>query len=120
MFSMQTSITPEHPDLKPYDRIIIASPVWAGKLAAAPRTLLALNRLEGRKIGLFTTPNVLEKQGSSEKSKALAAKSGGAVVGYWQVAVTEKIDGKKTGKKPERIAQETLALMPSIRAAFDN
>jgi flavodoxin len=29
MFSMQTDITPDHPDCAPYGRIIVASPIWA-------------------------------------------------------------------------------------------
>jgi hypothetical protein len=41
------------------------------------------------------------------------------MVGYWQVAVREKIDGKKIEKTPEQIVKEAIALVPDMKAAFD-
>jgi menaquinone-dependent protoporphyrinogen IX oxidase len=119
LFGMHTAIEPEHPDLAAYGRIIVAGPIWAGKLAAATRTFLALNRLDGKKVALFATTNVPENESSRNKNIALAAKAGGAVLGYWQVAVTEKVDGKKVEIGADRIRQEALALAPDIRAAFE-
>jgi len=119
MFSMQTDISPEHPDCSPFGRIIVASPIWAGKLSAATRTLLATNRLDGKKVALFTTTNALESESSREKSRAAVTASGASMVGYWQVAVREKGDGKKIEKTSEQIVKEALALVPDIKAAFD-
>lgn len=119
VFNMQTVIEPEHPNLAPYSRIILAAPIWSGRLATAIRTLIAKNRFNGKKVGIFTTTNVLEKESSREKGKAAVAEAGGIAVGYWQVAVQEKIDGKKIEKTPGRIVKEVLALVPDIKAAFD-
>lgn len=118
IFNMHTAIEPEHPDLAPYGRLIIAGPIWSGKLAAATRTLLAKNRLDGKKVALFTTTNVLEKKSNHAKGTAAVVKAGGIAVGYWQVAVREKKDGKKTEKTSGQIVQETLAFVPDIKAAF--
>jgi len=118
VFNMQTSIEPEHPNFASYGRIILAAPIWSGRLATATRTLIAKNRFGGKKVGLFTTTNVLEKESSREKGKAAVAGAGGIAVGYWQVAVREKTDGKKIEKKPGQIVKETLALVPDIKAAF--
>ncbi len=119
VFNMQTSIQPEHPNLAPYSRIILAAPIWSGRLATATRTLIAKNRFDGKKVGLFTTTNALEKESNRDKGKATVAEAGGIAVGYWQVAVREKIDGKKIEKKPGQIVKETLALVPDIKAAFE-
>jgi flavodoxin len=119
MFSMQTDITPEHPDCAPYGSIIVASPVWAGKLSAATRTLLATNRFDGKKVGIFSTTNALESESSREKSRAAVTASGASMVGYWQVAVREKTDGKKIEKTSEQIVKEALALVPDIRESFE-
>jgi flavodoxin len=119
LFNMQTPIEPEHPNLIPYSRIILAAPVWSGRLATATRTLIAKNRLDGKKVGIFSTTNVLEKESSREKGKAAVAEAGGSAVGYWQVAVQEKIDDKKIEKTPGQIVKEALALVSDIKAAFD-
>jgi flavodoxin len=119
LFNMQTSIEPEHPNLAPYSRIILAAPIWSGRLATAARTLIAKNRFDGKKVALFTTTNVLEKEASREKGKAAVAGAGGIAVGYWQVAVREKIDGKKIEKTPGQIVKDALSLVPDIKAAFE-
>lgn len=119
VFNMQTAIEPEHPNLDPYSNIILAAPIWSGRLATAIRTLIAKNRFDGKKVGIFTTTNVLEKESSREKGKAAVAEAGGSAAGYWQVAVQEKIDGKKIEKTPGQIAEEALAAVPDIKAAFD-
>ena len=119
LFNMETDIEPVQPDLSPYGRIILGAPIWSGRLATAIRTLIAKNRLDGKKVALFSTTNVLEKESSRQKGKAAVAEAGGTAVGYWQVAVQEKIDGKKIEKTPGQIVKEALALVPDIKAAFD-
>jgi flavodoxin len=118
LFNMQTGIEPEHPDLAPYSRIIIASPIWAGRLSAASRTIIARNRFDGKKVLVFSTTNVLEKKSQLEKTRALVEKAGGVYCSHFQVAVTEKLDGSKTQKAVERIVQETTALVPDMEKAF--
>jgi flavodoxin len=119
VFNMQTAIEPEQPNLTPYSCIILAAPVWSGRLATATRTFIAKNRLDGKKVGIFSTTNVFEKESSREKGKAAVAEAGGIAVGYWQIAVQEKIDGKKIEKTPEQIVKESLAAVPDIKTAFD-
>lgn len=118
LFGMKTGIEPKHPDLSAYANIILASPVWTGKLAPAIRTLIAKNRFDGKTVVLFTTTNVLEQEKYKEKSRGLVVKAGGRVPGYYQVAVKEKVDGKKKDKTIEQILEETRAFVPEIRKAF--
>jgi flavodoxin len=118
LFGMKTGIEPEHPDMSAYTNIILASPVWTGKLAPAIRTLIAKNRFDGKTVVIFTTTNVLEQEKYKEKSKAPVVAAGGRVPGYFQVAVTEKLNGKKKEKPGEQILEETRAFVPEIRKAF--
>ncbi len=118
LLNMQTGIEPEHPDLAPYTRVIVASPIWAGSLSAASRTSIARNRFDGKKVLVFSTSNVLEKKAQLEKARALVEKAGGVYCGHFQIAVTEKVDGRKTEKGAARIVQETTALTPDMEKAF--
>jgi flavodoxin len=118
LFNLQTGIAPEKPDIAPYSRIIVAAPIWAGKVAAAARTLFAKNRFDGKKVAVFSTTNVLEKQPQLDKARALVENAGGAYCGHFQIAVTEKTDGEKTPKSIDRIVQEALALIPGMEKAF--
>jgi len=119
LFNMETDIEPAQPGLAPYGRIILGAPIWSGRLATAIRTLMAKNRLDGKKVAIFSTANMLEKESSRQKGTAAVAEAGGTAVGYWQVAVQEKVDGKKIEKTSGQIVKEVLALVPDIKAAFD-
>lgn len=118
LFGMKTGIAPAQPDMSGYANIILASPIWTGKLSPAIRTFIAKNRFDGKRVILFTTTNVLEKEKYKEKSKAQVVKKGAQVLGYYQVAVKEKVNGKKKDKPREQILQEALAFVPEIQKVF--
>ncbi|MDX1778403.1 MAG: hypothetical protein R3339_05950, partial [Thermodesulfobacteriota bacterium] len=82
LFGRHTKIEPENPDMSSYPYIILASPIWTGKLSMATRTLIEKNSFEGKKVILFTTTNAFEIEKYKEKSKDLVRKAGGEVVGY--------------------------------------
>lgn len=118
MFNTHTKIDPEHIDLAPYGAVIIGSPVWAGRPAAAIRTFIAKHRLDGKKIVLFTTTNVLENKGSQSRSEKKVLESGGTMAGYFQIAVTEKINEEKTVRPMALIAQDAVKLAIEIKTVL--
>ncbi len=118
MFNTHTKIDPEHPDLAAYGAVIIGSPVWAGRPAAAIRTFIANNRFDGKKIVLFTTTNVFEKEGSQNRAKTMVGKSGGTVAGYFQIAVTEKINGEKVQRPQQLLREDAVKLAVGIKAVL--
>jgi flavodoxin len=118
LFGLHTTIEPAHPDLAAYQYIIIASPIWTGKLSTPIRTLIDTNRFDGKKVILFTTTNALEKEEYREKSKAAVAKVGGSVVGYYQVAVQKEVNKKKVDRSKEDIVADSLKCVPEIKKAF--
>ncbi|MCX5894447.1 MAG: hypothetical protein NTZ51_01245 [Proteobacteria bacterium] len=118
LFNMQTSIEPEHPDIASCPNIILASPLWAGKLAPAIRTVIARNTFDKNKVIIFTTGNAILDELNQEKNKAPVTASGGKVVGYFQVAVQEKVNDKKVDRPKEKVIEDTLKLVPEIRRAF--
>jgi flavodoxin len=118
LFNMETGIEPEHPDLSTCSTIILASPLWAGKLAPAIRTLIGRNKFDNKRVIIFTTGNAILDQVNQEKNKALVKASGGQVVGYMQVAVQEKINDKKVDKPKDQVLADTVKLVPEIKKAF--
>ena len=118
LFNMETGIEPEHPDLSSCSNIIVASPLWAGKLAPAIRTLIARNKFENKKVIIFTTGNAILDVANQEKNKALVIASGGQVVGYLQVAVQEKVNDKKVDRPKDKVLEDTVKLVPEIKKAF--
>jgi menaquinone-dependent protoporphyrinogen IX oxidase len=110
-----TSIEPEKLDLTNYQNIILGSPIWTGKLSMAIRTFIDRNRVDGKKVLIFTTTNAFEKEEYKEKSKNLVRKAGGDVVGYYQILAKEELDGEKTDRTKEKIVNDTIALVPEIR-----
>ena len=118
LFNMETGIEPEHPDLSSCSNIILASPLWAGKLAPAIRTLIARNKFENKKVIIFTTGNAILDVANQEKNKALVVASGGQVVGYLQVAVQEKVNDKKVDRPKDKVLEDTVKLVPEIKKAF--
>jgi len=118
LLGRHTRIEPEHPDLSPYANIIIGSPIWTGRLSIAARTLIARNRLDGKRVIIYTTTNAAEKEEYKEKSRALVRAAGGQVAGYYQVLAREEKDGKKIERTTAQIVADTLQLAPEIRRAF--
>jgi flavodoxin len=118
LFNMETGIEPEHPDLSTSSTIILASPLWAGKLAPAIRTLIARNKFDNKKVIIFTTGNAILDEANQEKNKALVKTSGGQVVGYLQVAVQEKVNDKKVNRPKDQVLEDAMKLVPEIKKAF--
>ena len=118
LFNMETGIEPEHPDLSSCSNIILASPLWAGKLSPAIRTLIARNKFDNKKVIIFTTGNAILDQANQGKNKALVKASGGQVVGYLQVAVQEKVNDKKVDRPKDQVLADAEKLIPEIKKAF--
>jgi flavodoxin len=118
LFGTHTKIDPTHPELAPYNAVIIGSPIWAGKLSTAIRTFIAENRFDGKKVVLFTTTNVFEKEGSKNKAKKMVMESGGQVVGSFQIAVTEKINGEKIERPQLLIKEDALKLAGEVKKSL--
>jgi flavodoxin len=118
MFNTHTKIDPEHPDLASYGAVIIGSPVWAGRPAAAIRTFIANNKFDGKKVVMFTTTNVSEKEGSKNKVKKMVMQSGGQVVGYFQIAVTEKANGEKIERPQSLIMEDAVKLAAEVKKSL--
>ena len=119
LLGMHTGISPENPDLSPYSSIIIAAPIWTGKLSMAARTFIDKNRFDGKKVVLFTTTNAFEKEEYKEKSKEMVRRSGGEVVGYYQVVAKEEVGGEKVDRPRERIVEDALKCVPEIKKGFN-
>jgi flavodoxin len=119
LFNMETGIEPEHPDLSSYANIILASPLWAGKFAPAIRTVIARNKFDKKNVAVLTTGNALLDPSNQEKNKAPIIATGGNVVGYFQVAVQEKVNDKKVDRPKEKVLEDTLKLVPEIKKAFN-
>jgi flavodoxin len=115
LFGTHTKIDPVHPELAPYNAVIIGSPIWAGKLSTAIRTFIAENRFDGKKVVLYTTTNVFEKEGSKNKAKKMVTESGGQVVGSFQIAVTEKINEEKIERSQSLIEEDAVKLAGEIK-----
>jgi hypothetical protein len=81
----------------------------------AIRTLIDRNRFDWRKVIIYTTTNALEKEKYQEKSRNLVRKQGGNVVGYYQILAKEEVNGKKTDRTKEQIAEDTRAMVPEIK-----
>jgi flavodoxin len=115
LFETHTKIDPVHPELAPYNAVIIGSPIWAGKLSTAIRTFIAENRFDGKKVVLYTTTNVFEKEGSKNKAKKMVTESGGQVVGSFQIAVTEKINEEKIERSQSLIKEDAVKIAGEIK-----
>lgn len=113
-----THIEPENLDLSPYPNIILASPIWTGKLSMAIRTFINKNRFEGKKVLIFTTTNAYEQEKHKEKNKNLVKEVGGEVLGYYQVLAKEEVNGEKVDRTKEQMVAETLKFIPEIRKAL--
>jgi len=118
MFSMYTDIEPETPDLSPYSNIILASPIWTGKLSMAMRAFIGKNKFDGKKVVLFTTTNAFEKEEYKEKSRNLVRAAGGEVVGYYQVLAKDEVNEEKVDRPKEKIVEDALKFALEIEKAF--
>jgi flavodoxin len=115
IFGTHTGIDPAEFNLTSYETIIVGSPVWAGKPSAAIRTFIGENRFDGKDMVVLYTTNVLLKETSLDRAKKMVVKSGGRVAGCFQIAVTEKIDGKKVELSKKRILEDAAKVFPEIK-----
>ena len=118
LFGKKTKIDPKNPDLSPYTNIILGSPIWTGKLSMAIRTLIDKNRFDGKKVVIFTTTNGYEQEKYKEKSRNLVRKSGGEVVGYYQILSRDKVDKERVERPKEQVIEDALELVPEIQKVF--
>ena len=119
MFDRYTEIEPKLPDLSEYSLIILVSPIWNWKLSAPISTFLKDNRLDNKKLVVFTTANIDIKKydkfdddapffkrllrdylrKSSKGMRLLAADSGVEIIKHYHVEtkdVTQKQIVEKT------------------------
>lgn len=118
LFGRLTQIDPLNPDMSDYDNIIIASPIWTGKLSMAIRTFIDRNRFDGKKVILYTTTNAAEKEKYKEKNRNLVREKGGEVVGYFQILARKEVDGEKVLRTIDEMGTETLSLVPGMKEMF--
>ncbi len=103
--SRYTTIEPEQPDLSAYSLIILVSPIWNWKMSVPISTFLKDNRLNNKKLVVFTTANIdikkYDKSGddapfikrylrdylrkSSEGMRLLAEASGAEIIRHYHV-----------------------------------
>jgi flavodoxin len=62
-----TEIEPLKRDVAAYDLVVLGTPVWAGTMAPAIRTVIAENKEKFKKVAFFST------QGSEKLQKVFAA-----------------------------------------------
>ncbi len=115
---MQTDIEPATVDFSPYDRIIISAPIWAAQFGLAMRTFVERNSFEGKDVIIFITADSFIEEKYQQKHKDLVAASKGRVVGYFQVQATDLVKGEKVPRTKEQIVEDTLKLVPSIKACI--
>jgi len=115
---MQTDIEPEAVDFKPYDTIIISAPIWASKFGLSMRTFVERSSFEGKQIIIFITADSFVEKKYQDKHKALVEKSGGSVIGHFQVQAMDIVDEEKRPRTKKKIVEETLKLAPAIKACI--
>ena len=115
LLGLHTKIDPEQPDMSAYQNIIIASPIWTGKLSMAVRTFIDKNRFDNKKVILYTTTNAEEKEKYKEKNRDLVRKQGGEVVGYFQILAKKEVDEEKVLRTKEEMLADTLSIVSSLK-----
>ena len=118
ILGMQTDIEPETVDFGSYDTLIIAAPIWASKFGLAMRTFVERNDFEGKPVIIFITADSYVDEKYQNKHNALVEASGGTVAGHFQVHATDEVDGEKVPRSKEKIGEETLKLVPGIKACI--
>jgi len=113
MFDCYTEIEPKQLDLSGYSLVILVSPIWNWKMSVPIKTFLKDNRLDAKKLVVFTTANIdikkYDKFGddasfikiflrdylrkSSKGMRLLAVDSGAEIIKHYHVetkSVTQK------------------------------
>ena len=115
LLGLHTKIDPEQPDMSAYQNIIIASPIWTGKLSMAIRTFIDKNRFDNKKVILYTTTNAEEKEKYKEKNRNLLREKGGEVVGYFQILAKKEVGGEKVLRTKDEMVADTLSIVSSLK-----
>ena len=118
LFGRLTRIDPENPDMAGYENIIIASPIWTGKLSIAIRTFIDRNRFDKKKVILYTTTNAAEKEKYKEKTGLLSGKKEEKLLGYFQILARKTVDDKKILRTIDEIEADTLSIVPDLKRMF--
>lgn len=113
-----TDIEPEHVDMSSYSLVILASPIWAAKVAPAMRTFIDTNRFDERKVAIFTTSDSFLEEKYQVKIRNLVKEVGGDVMGYFQVQAQVDVGGEKVPRSKEQIVQDAIKLVPEIQKIF--
>lgn len=118
LLGWHTDIEPEHIDMNPYSRIIVASPIWAARFTPAIRTFVETNRFDGKKVAVFVTSDTHIEKKYHEKCTKLVMDAGGDVVEFFQVQAMEDSGGEEIKRTKQQIVEDTLKLVPEIKKAF--
>jgi flavodoxin len=118
IMGMQTDIEPEFVDVESYDTLIISAPIWASKFGLAMRTFVERSNFEGKRVIIFITADSFVEEKYQQKHTALITESGGKVVGHFQVQAMDLVDDEKVARTKEVIVEETLKLVPDIKACM--
>jgi flavodoxin len=115
---MQTDIEPATVDFSPYDRIIVSAPIWAAQFGLAMRTFVERSSFAEKDVIIFITADSFIEEKYQQKHKDLVAASKGRVAGYFQVQATDLVNGEKVPRTKEKIVEDTLKLVPAIKACI--
>ena len=115
---MQTDIEPETVDFGSYDTLVIAAPIWAAQFGLAMRTFVQRSDFDGKRVVIFITADSFIEEKYQDKHKALVEKSGGTVIGHFQIQAADTVDGEKVPRTKEKIVEDTLKLVPAIKACM--
>jgi len=118
ILGMQTDIKPETVDFSPYDTLVISAPIWAARFGLAMRTFVKRSDFDGKNVIIFITADSFIEKKYQQKHTALVESSGGKVKGYFQVQAADPVDGDKVLRTQEKIVEETLRLVPAIKACI--
>jgi len=114
LLGWHTDIDPEQVDMTKYSLVILASPIWASKVAPALRTFIETNRFDGKKVVIFTTSGSFLEEKYQQKNSILVTKAGGDVAGYFQVQAMEEKNGQEIERTKDQMVSDTLTLVPEI------
>lgn len=71
----ETDINPISHDLSKFDRVIIGTPIWAGKMVPAVRTFINKFKKDLKNIGIFTTASKEKGENIREEIEEITCKN---------------------------------------------
>jgi len=76
------------------------------------------NSFQGKNVIIFITADSFVEENYQQKHTALIEESGGRVAGHFQVQAMDLVDDEKVSRTKEKIVEETLKLVPAIKACI--